>query len=611
MHRTLTALLVVSCLVPGCANEIPPLPLTDTRPITGGTLAITADGVAVAADTDRDLVSVVDLDTREARQIKLTAGDEPGRVVIDAAGRAHVVLRRAGAVARIDTRSAEIVDRRQVCPAPRGIAYDAAREVVHVACAGGELVTLPAAGGPPIRNVRLDRDLRDVVVQGDTLLVSRFRSAELLAVSAAGNVVQRRSPLPTSSSLDEVTSRPSVAWRTLALPTGEIAMVHQRATSTQVGTDSGAYGWGSACSEAIVGSTVTFFEADGNLGSDLPMPGLGFDTVLAVDIAADEGGNLGVVAAGSRQVRFIGTRGQLETTATTDGCSFFFEDEGADQNVVLDVTPTAIATWRGRWFVQARERPEIIEVGVGAVASTIDLEGHVIDNAGDALFHASWNGVACAGCHPEGGDDGQVWLFEGIGARRTQNLTGGLMHRAPFHWRGELPDLDALVNEVLVDRMEGTGIGGPMVPLLGRWLDALPAIPPSPAGTPEQIRAREAALPRSARRLRGLPRREVLHQQRAPGRRHGEHHEGVEPRRRLRPRPVLPRRLRLDARGALRSEQGILQRRRPARAHLPACAGGHPRPDRVPRDPVAIDNQRSRRARPWTSGGSSHQPWWP
>lgn len=262
-------------------------------------------------------------------------------------------------------------------------------------------------------------------------------------------------------------------------------MVHQRATSTPVGTDSGAYSWGSACGEAIVGSTVTFFEGDGSLGSDRPMPSLGSDTVLAVDIAADEEGNLGVVSAGTKQVRFVGNRTRLETE--TDDCSTVVDDDGVDHRVVLDDTPTAIATWRGRWFVQTREHAQIIEVAAGADPSAIELDRHALDNAGDALFHASWNGVACAGCHPEGGDDGQVWFFDAIGARRTQNLSGGVMHRAPFHWRGELPDLDALVNEVLVDRMQGTGIGGPTVPMLGKWLDALPAVPPSPTGTPEQI----------------------------------------------------------------------------------------------------------------------------
>jgi hypothetical protein len=35
-----------------------------------------------------------------------------------------------------------------------------------VACAGGELVTLPAGSGAPTRTVQVERDLRDVLVDG-------------------------------------------------------------------------------------------------------------------------------------------------------------------------------------------------------------------------------------------------------------------------------------------------------------------------------------------------------------------------------------------------------------------------------------------------------------
>ena len=82
--------------------------------------------------------------------------------------------------------------RRNVCPMPRGIAYDASTDAIHVACRGGELVTLPAAGGAATRTVRLDRDLRDVIVSGDHLHVTRFRSAELLVVDrASGRLTSR------------------------------------------------------------------------------------------------------------------------------------------------------------------------------------------------------------------------------------------------------------------------------------------------------------------------------------------------------------------------------------------------------------------------------------
>ena len=103
---------------------------------------------AVAADPDRDRVSIVDLPNDEViGHIALKAGDEPGRLVEDAAGRVHVALRGAGAIATIDVVKLKVSDRRSVCGAPRGIAYDAANDALRVACTEGELVTMPAAGG--------------------------------------------------------------------------------------------------------------------------------------------------------------------------------------------------------------------------------------------------------------------------------------------------------------------------------------------------------------------------------------------------------------------------------------------------------------------------------
>ena len=74
--------------------------------ISGGTLRILPDGhTAVAADPDRDQVYVVDLTKRAVTAtFKLSPGDEPGRVVIDGVGRAHVALRRGGALVSFDPR---------------------------------------------------------------------------------------------------------------------------------------------------------------------------------------------------------------------------------------------------------------------------------------------------------------------------------------------------------------------------------------------------------------------------------------------------------------------------------------------------------------------------
>ena len=142
---------------PTCTASAPP------PPISGGTVLVTRDGqTAVVCDPDRDAVYVVSLPTLTVTfTIRLLQpGDEPGRARPNGAGRVHVALRAGGAVVTIDPGTGVVTERRSVCPAPRGVAWDATRDVVWVACATGELVALPSAGGAATTSWVLDRDRR-------------------------------------------------------------------------------------------------------------------------------------------------------------------------------------------------------------------------------------------------------------------------------------------------------------------------------------------------------------------------------------------------------------------------------------------------------------------
>ena len=116
-------------------------------PISGGTLLVTRDGALCGHRGSRSRSRLtVDLASGDTIELRLTAGDEPGRVIEDGAGRIHVALRRGGAVVTIA--GGAIVDSPAgMRRAARGLAWDSARDLIHVACASGELVSLPAAGG--------------------------------------------------------------------------------------------------------------------------------------------------------------------------------------------------------------------------------------------------------------------------------------------------------------------------------------------------------------------------------------------------------------------------------------------------------------------------------
>ena len=196
---------------------------------------------------------MVDLATQGILGEVAVPNEQPGRIVEDGAGRVHVALRRGGAVLTFASgRSSQILHRRQICGEPRGLAWDAATDLVHVACAGGELVSVAASGGDPVRTLRLERDLRDVVVTGGQLVVTRFRSSELMTLDAQGTVTARTAPPVVqrfgfeSEPFGDGTAPavPTVAWRTVALPNNGVLVSHQRQVKGQLKTSSGGYGGG-------------------------------------------------------------------------------------------------------------------------------------------------------------------------------------------------------------------------------------------------------------------------------------------------------------------------------------------------------------------------------
>jgi hypothetical protein len=530
------------------------------RPVIGGTLAVLADArTAVAADPDRDRIFVTDYRQKKVlAEIALQPGDEPGRVVADGEGRVHVALRGGGAVVTLVPGPWRIAGRRDVCSGPRGLAYDADQRQVHVACADGDLVSLPVepeAG--PVRRLTLDRDLRDVVVDGSVLLVSRFRSAEVLTVDRDGKILARQTPSPrrtfrpkaavnegnTASPASDVPPSlmtASVGWKMIGLQTGQALLLHQRGLSDEVSeTTPGGYG-GEECG----GIVETVISRVGALAGDLPAPTIPTGPV-AVDLAlSPDHRTLAIVSPGQAKV-------------AAGGVNFPPGFGGGGQVVAIDVdslnqqagecNPTGVGGRSGGGFAGAAggsggdggsggsDQPAdggVDDGGMTAdasppddlppptidfrqptgetVAVAYDVKGHLLvqtrepatiqvltanndvilsydsrADTGHDIFHSNAGaGIACASCHPEGGDDGRVWKFRNkkgvLEDRRTQNLRGGVLATAPFHWNGDLANVGAVMSEVFVHRMNGPQLGADYVGALSKWLDTIPAMPRPP-----------------------------------------------------------------------------------------------------------------------------------
>jgi hypothetical protein len=462
---------------------------TAPPPVTGGSVRIVkADNAAYAivSDPEEDVIDVVSLDGAPALvgQIALSPGDEPNRAVSDASGMVHVVLRGGGAIATIDPRTASLVDRRAVCPAPRGIDYDASLDTLHVACATGELVSLGSTG-PVTRVVRLDRDLRDVIVSKNGLLVTRFRSAEVLHVDSAGNIATRTSPHP---SLDQTYSSMAsvVAWRTIQNVKGDVVMLHQLA-STQALV---VVAWQTYYADA--NSPISASAVSVESGNDDPTA-LGIE--VAIDATSDATGVvetlglLGDIQTGntnpndpSASVISLGEK-STDFSVVNNHDQFVAIDDGGPIGVPFKVVQRRAPTAKLEIFGASFQDP-IASVSLNQKTSHLDT--------GFDVFHIpTFVGTACMSCHPEGGDDGHTWKFSfsstsGTGTlsptntevRRTQSLRGGIVtDSAPYHWNGDLPTLGALCDEVFTHRMGGGKVTSTQEPIVAHWMNSIPRVP--------------------------------------------------------------------------------------------------------------------------------------
>ena len=487
-------------------------------PLVGGTLTIIAQGHrAAVSDPDRDQVVTVDLDAMSiVSTASLARGDEPNRSAEDAAGRLHVVLRGGRGVAMIDTSTGKVFGRVPVCRHPRGIAYDAAADTVHVACAGGELVSYEPTEGQILRKVRLERDLRDVVVDGNRLLVSRFRAAELLVVESDGTVSAKLKPAPNTARSPDggfATAIPAVAWRTVASPDGGALMVYQSLLNSFVPTTPGGYGSGTC--GGIISTSVSLLRVD--------RPGFTYENlpaVLPIDLATTSTRAFAVASGAWTPTRVNGalqpyviaqaptvTTQEVRVSAAPCGTGGPPPPPPQQTNVPVGAPTTdggivssgpqgrvvALAFASNQLVLQTRE-PATLVMGSRSIA----LPGRSRKHTGHELFHLSTvSGIACASCHPEGAEDGQVWTFASLGPRRTQNVSGGISGTEPFHWNGDMDTFGKLAHDVFQSRMRGPSMGDEYVGSLQRWIDKIPRLE-SPAAEDPAAAERGMAIFNSA-----------------------------------------------------------------------------------------------------------------
>ena len=470
----------------------PRVSLADPTPpaVGGGTLLLaTTSELAFAADPDRDEVHIVDRHRRaKIASVALEPGAEPGRIVEDHGGLVHVLLRGAGAIATIDPNDAAIVATHEACGNPRGLAVDHADGSLVVACAEGVVVRIDPHGERSTIDVGIE--LRDVIEVGPPLRVSAWRTAEVLTLDARGRVIDSVAPrvdtLAQLESSDDAPPQPNSARRALAID-GGWAVLYQAAFPDRVAQSASSYYDGHCLP---LQAAVVTWQAPGADVSSWPSPSIvpAFDFALSRVASWDESRWLAIVG---------GMRGgwalQLvvidASTSALDGCN-------TPHPIPLTSAPISVAfDHDGQAWVQLREPAQLVVFDplTEELRSEIELSQVSVADTGHELFHAPTDSrVACASCHPEGRDDGIAWQFEDE-VRRTQALDIGLAGSEPFHWHGDLPDMEALVAEIRGERMCGVRTSAGEDAAVARFVFGLRPMVPASHGTADAI-ARGAEL---------------------------------------------------------------------------------------------------------------------
>lgn len=478
-------------------------------PIFGGTLEVLPDGIhAVAADPDRDLIWVVNSETMsQVGVVELESGAQPWRVAADSEGRVHVSLRGAGEVLTFDAETAAVLNRRPVCPNPRGVAERDG--TVWVSCLGGALHAVPSdpsigdASGP---FTDLDPDLRDVVVSRGNVLVSSFASAGVEAVAYANYADYVPAGPPVNLVRGSASSVPSVAWRVRPSREGGWLMAHQYGTNASIqlpppeeeethggddggGGGDGGYGGGHSndgiagdCS-AVSAAAITMFRPDGRISTTGPIPG----AIYIVDAALSPGGRYIAVAMPGRGLDDRGRSRPSVGLISTSTMQFVSDIEGGHcdaPDMMSDMPDAEVVAVdylaSGRILAQSREPAMILRIDPDEEKPTswVKLEADSIEDTGHQLFHHdAGEGVACASCHPEGSADGRVWSFDGPGLRRTQPLDAGLVGTEPLHWDGEFEDVSELLDNVHRRRMGGRPQSEERAEAFADWVMSIPVRP--------------------------------------------------------------------------------------------------------------------------------------
>jgi len=469
------ALFAVSCSS-SHGGATPVVGVSGAPGAVGSSIAVLSGGHVAVVNPDQGSVSFLDPDSLAVLGTTAVGGEPHTLLEVMISGHEALLVAnyRAGEVVVLDEATMAVSQRVSVCNGPYGLAAAPDGTWVGVSCEWDgtvqklDLASLQAA--PLATGLHRPRAL--AVVGGDTYVADYIGG--LLHDIGAGGTDSTTSLVPTTAPYRPAITAMAANLASAITPAfGSLFVSHVLENNTGETTgEAEASDYGSVTNTnpkinpaiTTIGSAspVLYAQYDGGsrvYSGPIALASFGSRYLLVAHIST---ANVAVIdttgttpdarAVGTFQVGF-GPAGIAVDAAR----KLAFVDNALDQSVSrldLDATFTAPAQSFAVSATLVRDLP-----------SPYSAEAQ----AGRRLFfdatnpHVTPSGVvACASCHPGGGDDGLVWFIDTpnipLKRRRTPHLGNAKSQTAPFHWNGQFATMSDLVENTMTNLMAGDGL---------------------------------------------------------------------------------------------------------------------------------------------------------
>ena len=476
---TVTAMDDTGRVVSASFNQAIHAPLTARKPAISGSIAYetraTGNPRVWVINPDNDSVTAFDAVTR-AKLAETAVGTAPRALAIAPDGRVWVTNAEAATISILNSTTFAVA---QTIALPRGsrpfgVAFDQTNAWVALE-ATGRVLRLDGVTGAQTANIDAGLNARHVSVSADEAraYVSRFitprlageetavidttnQGGEVVVIDTAALAVERTIILAHSEELDTAISGkgiPNYLGATAISPDGLSAWVPSKQDNIKRGVLRTGQPLTHESALRPIASRIDLVAQAEDQAARVDFDNAGMPSAICFDpwgiyafTAIEASRAVSVIDVWNEReiVRFNVGRAPQGLTISPDGSTLFVHNFMDRTVSVVDVSG----------IIGGSELPAPVTATLNCIA-TEKLTAQVLN--GKRLFYDAKDNrlalqeyISCAGCHNDGGHDGRIWDFTGVGEglRNTATLRGHGVAQGVLHWTGNFDEVQDFENQI-------------------------------------------------------------------------------------------------------------------------------------------------------------------